>query len=537
MHVSNEYSDEGKSGKNIQGRPSFQQMMEDIAEKKDGVSFVICFKLSRFGRNTADILNSLKIMRRYGVHLICVKENIDSSLDSGKMMISILGAMAEIERDNIAVQTMAGRREKARQGGWNGGKGPYGYALKDGQLTIIPEEAEHVRIIFDKFVNTNLGTMGVARWLNEHGYVKNITTKNSKDYFNEHFVEIVLKNHTYCGKIAYGKRTLKLKEGTEDEYQRVKVDDVPVYEGGHEAIVSPELWESAQAKMLAKAGRKETIDKEHQYIFSALVKCPKCGKSLYGVPMRRKKRKDGTLYPTYYSYACRSSKALNGIECGYGQISCNIVDKAVVETISSIVNAKNFSEMMSRLIDKQVDSSEAEKELSTAQKAYKQAMGLQKKLEEELDKLDVTDKHYDRKYESLSRRLDEAFDTIEETERKVEECEAKLESIKQETLSRDSVYESLKIFDKMYNDMCDYEKKKFVNSFIHHIELYPDKTRKNGNPVKSVYFRFPVSYKGQTVYEVCPPQKDTDETVVLMNKNFSEAKDHVQIGIDMKGMK
>lgn len=154
MSVAGEYIDEGKSGKSIQGRPGFQQMIDDIIDKKDGVSFVICFKLSRFGRNTADILNSLKMMKRYGVHLICIKENIDSSLDSGKMMISILGAMAEIERDNIAVQTMAGRREKARQGRWNGSKPPYGYTLKDGEIIILPEEAEHIRIIFDKYVNT-----------------------------------------------------------------------------------------------------------------------------------------------------------------------------------------------------------------------------------------------------------------------------------------------------------------------------------------------------------------------------------------------
>ena len=77
--------------------------MDDIVERKDNATFIICFKLSRFGRNNTDILNSLKLMKRYGTHLICVKENIDSSLDSGKMMISILGAMAEIERDNISI--------------------------------------------------------------------------------------------------------------------------------------------------------------------------------------------------------------------------------------------------------------------------------------------------------------------------------------------------------------------------------------------------------------------------------------------------
>ena len=166
MHICGEYTDEGRSGKNIQGRQGFQQMMDDIVDKKDDVAFIICFKLSRFGRNTADILNSLKLMKRYGTHLICVKENIDSSLDSGKMMISILGAMAEIERDNISIQTMAGRREKARQGGWNGAKAPYGYDLVDGKLVINPKAAEHIRIIFDKYVNSNFGLSGVARWMN-----------------------------------------------------------------------------------------------------------------------------------------------------------------------------------------------------------------------------------------------------------------------------------------------------------------------------------------------------------------------------------
>lgn len=86
-------------------------------------------------------------MKEYGAHLICVKENIDSSLDLGKMMISILGAMAESERDNISFQTMAGRHEKARQDGWNGVKTPYGYILVDGKITILEEEAEHIRII------------------------------------------------------------------------------------------------------------------------------------------------------------------------------------------------------------------------------------------------------------------------------------------------------------------------------------------------------------------------------------------------------
>ena len=520
MYVCGEYTDEGKSGKNIQGRPGFQQMIDDIVERKDDVSFVICFKLSRFGRNTADILNSLKIMKRYGVHLICVKENIDSSLDSGKMMISILGAMAEIERDNISVQTMAGRREKARQGGWNGGIAPYGYVLDGGDLKILPEEAEQVRIIFDKYVHTNLGFTGIARWLNEHGYKKTATTHNSLDVFTESFIEKVINNHTYCGKIAYGKSKTVLRDGSDDEYHRVETDDYMIHEGRHEPIITEEVWEAAQAKKKANGGRKEPIDKDHQYIYSALLKCPICGKSMYGVPSRGKRRKkDGSLYPTYYAYMCRSGLHVNGIECGFGQVSCSKIDKAMAGIISQIVNGKNFGGLMSELVKEQISTAETEQELDTAIKAHRQALGLQRKLESELDKLDVMDKHYDRKYESLSRRLDDAFDAIEAAEKKVTDCEARLESVKRQGLTKKSVYESLKLFNECYDSMNDFEKKSFVNTFIESIELYPDKKAREGSYIKTVHFKFPVAYNGEPVYDFSTRKATTDETIVLFSKS------------------
>ena len=74
MVIAGEYSDEGFSGKNIQGRQDFQRMLNDIQDCKDGVSYVLVFKLSRFGRNAADVLNSLQLMQDFGVNLICVEE-------------------------------------------------------------------------------------------------------------------------------------------------------------------------------------------------------------------------------------------------------------------------------------------------------------------------------------------------------------------------------------------------------------------------------------------------------------------------------
>ena len=77
-------------------------------------------------------------------------------------MISVLSAVAEIERENIRVQTMEGRIQKAREGRWNGGFAPYGYRLADGKLIIKEEEAEAIRVIYDQYVPTDIGANGIA---------------------------------------------------------------------------------------------------------------------------------------------------------------------------------------------------------------------------------------------------------------------------------------------------------------------------------------------------------------------------------------
>lgn len=103
-------------------------MMRKIENgNEDKADYVLVFKLSRFGRNTADVLSNLQFMQDFGVNLLAVEEGIDSADPAGKLMISVIAAVAEIERENILEQTMAGRKQKAREGKWNGGQVPYGY--------------------------------------------------------------------------------------------------------------------------------------------------------------------------------------------------------------------------------------------------------------------------------------------------------------------------------------------------------------------------------------------------------------------------
>ena len=132
-----------------------------------------------------DILHFILTQYEY---CLLYTSGIDSSQTSGKLLISVLSAVAEIERENIIEQTMNGRREKARQGGWNGGFAPYGYYLKDNQLLIEETEAEAIRIIFDKFANSDIGLGGVAKYLNLQGIKKIPRQNGTLETWSSHFI-------------------------------------------------------------------------------------------------------------------------------------------------------------------------------------------------------------------------------------------------------------------------------------------------------------------------------------------------------------
>lgn len=250
MEIVREYCDAGKSGKNITGRPEFSQMLQDVADDRDGVDYILVFKLSRFGRNAADVLNSLQYIQDFGVNLICVEDGIDSSKDSGKLTITVLSAVAEIERENILVQTMEGRKQKAREGKWNGGLAPFGYIIdsKEDTLVIAPDEAEIVKIIFKKYVNEDMGIDAICNYLNQHGYEKRKGRDFELNYFTRGLIVNILDNPVYTGKIAYGKSKTQKVKGTRDQYRRVKVDDYLLADGKHDAIINENLWEEAQQK-------------------------------------------------------------------------------------------------------------------------------------------------------------------------------------------------------------------------------------------------------------------------------------------------
>ena len=529
MTIAGEYSDEGFSGKNIQGRLEFQRMLADIQDGKDDVSYVLVFKLSRFGRNAADVLNSLQLMQDFGVNLICVEDGIDSSKDSGKLMISVLSAVAEIERENIRTQTMAGREQKAREGKWNGGFAPYGYRLEKGQLLIAEDEAEIIRIIYDRYIHTNDGLVAVANYLNNHGYTKKIRQNGTIPGFSSNFVKDVLDNPVYMGKIAYGRRRTEKKIGSRNEMHVVEQDEFPIYEGKHDAIISEEDWNLAQEKRKLNAFKREKIhDPTHAHILSGILKCPCCGKSLYG-NIAKAHSKDKK---TRYYYYCKNTVGATGHKCTFRlNIEQTEMNRMVAAIVSAMVNDPQFSNAIKRKIGTAVDTKDLEKQLTALQAQLRQTLGIKTRLERQMDTLDITDEHFDRKMLDLQRRYDEQYDAMEEIETQIDEVKAQIQSIQQEKISGDNIYQLLLAFDEVYGSATEAEQKEFMQAFIERIDLYPEK-QKDGNWIRNIVFAFPVPVNGKELKELSLETGTTVETVVLLSRETNPLTVEVRMEVE-----
>ena len=396
-------------------------------------------------------------------------------------MISVLSAVAEIERENILVQTMEGRKQKAREGKWNGGFAPYGYELVNGELQIAEDEAEIIRLIYDKFIHTNMGISAIAAWLNQHGYKKKKRQNNTLDAFAASFIKGVLDNPVYCGKLAYGRRKNEKVSGTRNEYRIVKQENYMLHDGIHEGIISETDWELAHQKR-EKTGVKyeKTHSLDHEHILSGILRCPLCGSSMYG-NVNRKKKKDGTLYKDYFYYACKHRRLVDGHKCGYRkQWSEEKINNAVEEVIRKLVKNPKFEEAILNKIGSRIDTEEIEKE-------------------------------------------------IEGVENNIEEVKNRLLNIRQQKISEENVYQFLLYFDKLYDKFTDLEKKEFLNSFVEQVDIY-EQEQPDGRFLKHIKFRFPVYFGDRETQELCWDNESTVESIVLLSHKSPDS--HIDVKVE-----
>ena len=516
LEIAGEYCDAGKSGKSIVGRPSFLKMLDDISSEKDNISFVLVFKLSRFGRNAADILKSLQLLEDYEVDLICVEDAIDSSTPGGKLTLTILSAVAEIERENINVQFMAGKMQKLLNGGWPGGAVPYGYRSVNKELEIEPSEAEIVRLIFEKYIQDDGTLNGVAIWLNENGYKR--SSKGEEKPFTYDFIVNILDNPTYHGKLFYNRRT-NLKG------VKRKPKDIVEVDGIHEAIIPEDLWQQVRAKREATSANNEKVDEpERVSLLSGLIKCPACGNGLIASKNKHVNKNRGGHYKTIHYYSCRYYRKSAGRACGfkhtYNQAK---IDSAVYEIVSNLGTHPAFEEAMAKAYGGEESVEAYEKRMKTIRKDLYHQEHEKNRLGEELDNLDVLSDDYDSEYERIQDEIDDIYDRIESLELSLKKLKKKYKEAQKGIRSVDGIRTILQNFSKFFEKMTCEEQRELYRQFIERIEVYPEK-QEDGRVLKSIWFRFPVRYGESNTIETWIQAEDKPDEEIAFVLDCSEVQ-------------
>ncbi len=504
MQVVEVYVEPGRSGKSISGREVFQKMLDDISSGKISVDYIVVFKLSRFGRNAKDLLVSLSYLQRYGVNLICKEDGLDSSTSMGRMMITILGAVAEMERENIIIQSTLGREEKARQGDWNGGPAPYGYELMEvkengkkakKKLVINEEEARIVRYVFDEYVNKGIGYSTIAAHLNRQGIPRVTQGRESFDDWAVQQIRRMLENPVYTGRVAFGRTRQERIEGTENEYRRVKSDNVILSDKiSHEPIVSEELFEKAQALLHERGiAMAPKIGRGRKHILTGLLKCPDCGSTMY-TDVIHWTNKDGTRREQM-NYQCgHYAKSKNG-NCRKNAIKAEVIESEVIAYTKQLVKNRQFAEDIQKQIGQKVDASEIDAEIATCRKRLKQLERSKSNLERDIDAIFDDDKHAERKRQDMNTRLNKLYEEIYDTEDQITACEQKKASIEGNALTQENIYQMLCAFDKLIDQMDTEDKKTVMQSLISEIQLWPKEVWKQGkrSPIKRIKYTLPIS--------------------------------------------
>ena len=285
------FADEGISGTNTKKRSEFKRM---IACAKEGdFDLIITKEISRFARNTLDSIYYTRDLKKHGVGVIFMNDNINTLDGDAELRLAIMSSIAQEESRKTSERVKWGQKRQMEQGVVFG-RSMLGYDVKDGKMTVNEDGAKIVQLIFHKFANENKGTHVIARELREAG----ITPMRVKEWSNTVILRVI-RNEKYCGDLVQKKTFTPDFLSHEKKYNRGEEEFV-IIKDHHEPIVSRELFEKANRILDEKSLTQEGKAKHsNRYPFSGKIKCGCCGSSYVA---RYKNRKNGTRYKAWRCY-------------------------------------------------------------------------------------------------------------------------------------------------------------------------------------------------------------------------------------------
>lgn len=362
------FADKGVSGTSTKHRKEFLRMIE--CAKNGQIDLIITKEISRFARNTLDSICFTRELKKYGVGVIFVLDNLDTRDPDAELRLTIMASLAQDESRRTSERVKWGQKRRM-EAGVVFGRSMLGYDVKDGKMTINEEGAKIVRLIYHKCINEGKGTHTIARELREEG----IKPLRVQEWSNTVILR-VLRNEKFCGDLVQ-KKSITPDYLTHEKKYNHGEEEFVIIRDHHEPIISREMFEEANRILDGRALSPEGKAKHsNRYPFSGKIKCGVCGRSYVA---RYKPRQNGSRYKAWRcgEAAKYGSKHLDKAGNEVGCTSPSIRNEEAIHIMYlAVKNLKFNREKITRNLLRVIKSVLSDQSLNSSTKQ------LQKKLDE-----------------------------------------------------------------------------------------------------------------------------------------------------------
>jgi len=420
---------EAVSGKSVMGLPETERMLEHV--KTGRITGLIFSKLARLARNTRELLEFADIFREYSADLISLQESIDTSTPAGRLFYTMVAAMAQWEREEIAERVAASVPIRAKLGKPLGGQAPLGFQWKDKELVPDPNEAPLRKLVYELFLE-HKRKKTVAKILNDQGY----RTRNGSK-FSDTTIKRLLRDPTAKG-VRRANYTKSLGDNKKWEMKpETEWVLIPV-----EPIISEELWEQCNRILDEQEKSHKPPTRKAVHLFTGFAFCH-CGNKMY-VP---------SSSPKYTCYRCHNKIREDDLEEIYHQ------------------QLKDFffsSEEISKYLDK------ADGVIKEKQELLQSVLDEEKKLRQEMDKIyrlymddKITKDGFGERYRPMEERLKQIGDQLPE-------IQAEIDFLKIQYLSSDQILHDAQDLHTRWPTLNSEEKQKIIENITEKITIGKD---------------------------------------------------------------
>lgn len=401
------YADEGITGTSTKKRREFNRMMNDAYEGK--FQMIITKEVSRFSRNILDTISYTRELRTMGIGVIFATDRINTLEPESEMILSYIAAQSQEESRRTSARVVWGQTRQMEKGVVFG-QSLLGYDVKDGRITVNPEGAEIIRLIFHKYAVEQVGTSEIARFLTREGY----HTYRGSTKWKPNTVIKILNNEKYVGDLVQ-KKTYTPDFLSHEKKSNKGAVPLIIIPNHHEPIISREVWSLAQER-LRQNNKHAAGESGHsnRYVFSGKIKCGQCGSSFVG---RFKYLKDGTKIRRW---CCGTATKEGTAGCDIGKLvrddDAMQMLKTAIRTLPMDVDAviRNVTELaLEAVLAGQTTPRDKPKrlqqELNRLQQKKEAVMDAYFSKEITKEDMQAMKEHYEQQLKSLQKRLEDAL--------------------------------------------------------------------------------------------------------------------------------